>query len=387
MKAAYFDCISGAAGDMIIGALLDAGLQFDDLEVEIVKLGLSGYKLSSEKVTRNHISATKFNVEVTENQPPRNLDDIVKIITESNLDDDVKTKSISIFNRLAKAEAKVHGQPIEKVHFHEVGAVDAIIDICGTVAALKLLEIGKIYSSILPLGTGTVETDHGLMPVPAPATAELVKEIPVKITATEAELTTPTGAAILTTLAEFTDSGIIQFKDTGYGAGSRDLPGLPNVIRVMISDTESEFDHDTIKILETNLDRVTPEISGALLDELMSAGALDVFISPILMKKNRSGHLLTVLCRPDKMKELAKIIFARGMTLGIRVETKSRIKLVRRETTVSTSAGEIGVKIATLDGRDIIFPEFDDMMMAMKNTDTSYEDVYHEIKKALGKES
>ncbi len=387
MKLAYFDCFSGAAGDMIIGALIDAGLPFDDLKAEIEKLGLSGYKLSFEKVTKNHISATKFNVEVTEDQPPRSPDDIAKIITDSKLDDDVKLKSIAIFNRLAKAEAKVHGQPIEKVHFHEVGAVDAIIDICGAVAALKFLGIEKIYSSLLPLGTGTVETDHGLMPVPAPATAELVKDIPVRITAMEAEMTTPTGAAILTTLAEFTDPGIIRFKDTGYGAGSRDLLGLPNLLRVMITDTEFEFDYDTIKVLETNLDRATPEMSGALLNELISAGALDVFITPVSMKKNRSGHLLTVLCQPDKMNELAKIIFALGMTLGIRVETRSRIKLDRREVTVPIPAGEIGVKIATLDGRDIIFPEFDDMIAAMKKTNRSYEDVYFEIKEALRKES
>lgn len=386
MKTAYFDCISGAAGDMIIGALLDAGLPFDKFESEIAKLNLSGYELKSERVTKNHIAGTKFTVELIEKQPYRKPKEIIEIIENSGLDKDIKLKSIEIFNRLAEAEATAHGEPLEKVHFHEVGAVDAIIDICGTVAALKLLEIGKVYSSILPLGTGTVETDHGLMPVPAPATAELVKEIPVRITAMEAELTTPTGAAILTTLAEFTDPGIIRFKDTGYGAGSRDMPGLPNVIRVMITDTEFEFDHDMIKILETNLDRVTPEISGALLDELMSAGALDVFITPVLMKKNRSAHLLTVLCKPDKMNELAKIIFALGMTLGIRVESRSRIKLDRREVTVSTSSGEIGVKIATLDGRDIIFPEFEDMIAAMKKTNRSYEDIYFEIMEKLGKE-
>jgi uncharacterized protein (TIGR00299 family) protein len=387
VKIAYFDCISGAAGDMIIGALLDAGLQFHDLEAEIVKLGLSGYELSHQKVTKNHISATNFSVEVTEDQPPRKPDDIARIITDSKLDDDVKLKSIAIFNRLAKAEAKVHGQPIEDVHFHEVGAVDAIIDICGAVVALKLLGIEKIYSSLLPLGTGTVETEHGIMPVPAPATAELVKEIPVKITAMETEMTTPTGAAILTTLAEFTDPGIVKFENTGYGAGSRDLLGLPNVIRVMIADTEFEFDHDTIKILETNLDRATPEMSGALLDELMSAGALDVFITPVSMKKNRSGHLLTVLCQPDKMNKLARIIFGLGMTLGIRVETRSRIKLDRKQVKVSIPSGEIGVKIATLDGRHIILPEFDDMMAVMKKSNRSYEDIYSEIKEALRKES
>ncbi len=387
MKLAYFDCFSGAAGDMIIGALLDAGLSFDDFKTEIEKIGLSGYRLSFEKVTRNHISATKFNVEITGRQQPRNHDEIIKIITDSKLDADVGLKSIAVFDRLAKAEAKVHGQPIEKVHFHEVGAVDAIIDICGAVAALKLMGIEKIYSSTLPLGTGTVETDHGLMPVPAPATAELVRDIPIRITTVEAELTTPTGAAILTTLAEFTDPGIIRFENTGYGAGSRELPGLPNLIRVMIADTESEFDHDTIKILETNLDRVTPEMSGALVDELISAGALDVFITPVVMKKNRAGHLLTVLCQPDEMNKLAKIMFARGNTLGIRVETRSRIKLHRKEVTVPTLAGEIRVKIATLDGRDIILPEFDDMIMAMKNTNRSYEDVYFEIRDALRKES
>ena len=386
MKVAYFDCISGAAGDMIIGALLDAGLPFDKFESEIAKLNLSGYELKSERVTRNHIAGTKFTVELIEKQPYRKPKEIIEIIENSGLDKDIKLKSIEIFNRLAEAEATAHGEPLEKVHFHEVGAVDAIIDICGTVAALKLLEIGKVYSSILPLGTGTLETDHGLMPVPAPATAELVKDIPVRITTVEAELTTPTGAAILTTLAEFTDPGIIQFKDTGYGAGSRDMPGLPNVMRVMITDTESEFDHDMIKILETNLDRVTPEISGALLDELMSAGALDVFITPVFMKKNRSGHLLTVLCQADKVNKLTKIIFGLGMTLGIRVESRSRIKLDRREVTVSTSSGEIGVKIATLDGRDIIFPEFEDMITAMKNTNRGYEDVYFEIMEKLGKE-
>ncbi len=387
MKLAYFDCFSGAAGDMIIGALLDAGLPFDKFESEIAKLNLSGYELKSERVTKNHIAGTKFTVELTEKHPYRKPKEIIEIIEKSGLEEDIKLNSIKIFNRLAEAEATAHGEPLEKVHFHEVGAVDAIIDICGAVAALKLMGIEKIYSSMLPLGTGTVETDHGLMPVPAPATAELVKDIPIRITTVEAELTTPTGAAILTTLAEFTDPGIIRFEDTGYGAGSRELPGLPNLIRVMIADTESEFDHDTIKILETNLDRVTPEMSGALVDELISAGALDVFITPVVMKKNRAGHLLTVLCQPDEMNKLAKIMFARGNTLGIRVETRSRIKLHRKEVTVPTLAGEIRVKIATLDGRDIILPEFDDMIMAMKNTNRSYEDVYFEIRDALRKES
>jgi len=390
MKFAYFDCFSGAAGDMIVGALLDAGLSLDHLKLELEKLNLSGYSLSREKVVKNHIAATKFNVELEEKQPHRKPKDIADIISNSGLDEAAKKKSIAIFNRLAEAEAKVHGEPVEDVHFHEVGAVDAIIDICGicgTVIGLEHLGVEKVYSSPLSLGTGRIKTEHGVMPVPAPATAELVRNVPVKMTGIEAELSTPTGAAILTTLADFNPPEILVPELTGYGAGSRDLQEIPNLRRVMIGDTIPEFEHDTIKVLETNLDRTSPEILGGIFDELISAGALDVYITSALMKKNRPGQLLTVLCNKENLDKLAGIIFRRGFTLGIRVKTVSRIKLHREETIVSTSGGDVSVKIARLDGREMIFPEYDDMIKAMRQSDKSYEDIYFEILRRIRKET
>ncbi len=386
MKSAYFDCFSGAAGDMIIGALLDAGLSFVEFKSEIAKLSLGGYKLKTEKVAKHHIAATKFDVVLTDEQPRRNPGDIIDLITRSDLDDNDKIQSIAIFTRLADAEARAHGQPADKVHFHEVGAVDAIIDICGAVIAFKLMGISKIFSSPLSLGTGQVETEHGIMPVPAPATVELVRNIPFRMTGVKAELTTPTGAAILTTLAEFAEPGIFKAQTVGYGAGSRDLPGLPNLIRVFIGESDAEFEYDSVVVMETNLDRTPPELLGAIFDELLSAGALDVLITPALMKKNRPGHLLTVLCPPDKKDKLAGVIFRRGMTLGIRVNTVSRMKLARGEQTVSTAGGDISVKIAEFDGRKIIFPEFDDMFRIMEKTGRSYDDILFQLQSELRKE-
>ena len=386
MKIAYFDCFSGAAGDMIIGALLDAGLPFDRFESEIEKLGLGGYKLKSERVTKNHIAGTKFTVDLTEKQPHRHPKDIIAIIEKSGLDDDIKQKSIKIFNRLAQSEAAAHGEPIERVHFHEVGAVDAIIDICGAVIAFKMMGIEKICSSPISLGTGSIKTDHGLMPVPAPATAELVRSIPVRLTDIESELTTPTGAAILTTLAEFSKPDGMIIENTGYGAGSRDLPSLPNLLRVFIGEIGAETESDRVIIMETNLDRATPEMIGQLIDDIMAGGALDVFITPVIMKKNRPGHLLTLLCEPAIKDKLAKMVFTGGLTLGIRMSEISRMKLKREEKKITTSGGEVSIKVGSIDGAGIILPEFDDMAAAMKKSGKSYDDIYFEIKRFMGKE-
>lgn len=386
ISTAYFDCFSGVAGDMIIGALLDAGLPISKLNNELSKLHLPGCSLSAQKVTKHGIAATKFSVVVAKGQPERRPSDIVKIIAKSKLDSDVKEKSIAIFNRLALAEARAHGEPLEKVHFHEVGAVDAIVDIVGAVIGLNLFKIEKVYSSPLALGRGSIQTSHGLFPVPAPATAELVKGFPIRITDIDSELTTPTGAAILTTLASFAEPGLVIPIHTGYGAGSRDLEGVPNVLRVMICNEYSEFETDTITVLETNLDRISGENLGALFDELIQAGALDVYISPIIMKKNRPGHLLSVLCETDKKGKLAKIILKSGKTLGVRIETVSRIKLVRRESKVNTSGGKVSIKIAEIDGQKLIFPEHDDMMKAMKKSKLYYDDIYFEIQRAIKKE-
>ncbi len=386
MALAYFDCFSGTAGDMIIGALLDAGLPFADFKAEIDKLGLSGFELSARKVVKGKIEGTKFSVEVREKQPERQPKEVTKIILGSRLDSDIKEKAVRIFNRLAEAEAIAHGETIDKVHFHEVGAVDAIIDICGAMVGLKLLGVDRVYSSSLPMGKGSIAGSHGTMPIPAPATAVLVKGFPVKITSIDMELTTPTGAAILTTLAAFSDPGEFSMRQTGYGAGSKFLSGLPNLLRVMIGEQSNIFETDTIALLESNLDRVSSENLGALLDELMAGGALDVFAVPIVMKKNRPAHLLSVLCEPDKKDKLAKIIFSSGKTLGIRMGSSSRMKLPRKQLTIPTSGGDISVKVAELDGKKLIFPEHDDITRAMRKTGLSYDDIYFEIQRAIRKE-
>ncbi len=371
---------------MIIGALLDSGLPFDDFKLQISKLNLSGYELSSQKVTRNHISATQFNVKVIEKQPHRSLAEIEDIISKSKLEDAVKADSIKIFQRLGEAEAKAHGEPIDKVHFHEVGAVDAIIDICGAVLGLRKLGIEKIYSSPLSLGSGMINTDHGLMPIPAPATAELIKGIPSKITDITGELTTPTGAAIITTLAKFEDPGVFNIQSTGYGAGGRELKEIPNLLRVNIGESLADFEYDSVTMMETNLDRVTAENLGGLISELMRAGALDVYITPIVMKKNRPGHLLSVLCENDKKDKLAKMIFHSGKTLGIRTDSTNRIKLARQERSVNINGAEINIKIAKLDSQSIIFAEYDDMVKAMEKLSKSYDEIYCEILRSVGKD-
>ena len=386
MSLIYFDCFSGVAGDMIIGALIDAGLPLGDLKSEIAKLGLSGYELTTRKVVKNKISGTKFTVEVREKQPERHLKDINKIIIGSKLDKDIKDKAMKIFSRLGEAEAAVHNESVDKIHFHEVGSIDAIIDICGAVIGMKMLGIDSVYSSSLPLGKGSVNSSHGQIPVPAPATAALLKGVPVRITNIETEVTTPTGAAILSTLATFADPGQYIMKAVGYGAGTKILTGLPNMLRVMIGEQQASIDIDTIVKLETNLDRISSENLGSLMDNLMASGALDVFVVPITMKKNRPGHLLSVLCDTDKKDKLAKIIFGSGNTLGIRVGLSSRMKLPRKQITVPTSGGDISVKVAELDGRKLIFPEHDDMMKAMNKASLSYEDLYFEIQRAIRKE-
>jgi pyridinium-3,5-bisthiocarboxylic acid mononucleotide nickel chelatase len=386
MAIAYFDCFSGVAGDMIIGAVIDTGLSLSDFKAEIGKLNLSGYEIETRKVSKGKISGTKFTVEIREKQPERHLKDIIKIIINSKLNSDIKENAIRVFTRLAEAEAAAHGEPVESVHFHEVGAVDAIIDICGAIIGLEMLGVTEIFSSSLPLGKGMVAASHGVMPIPAPATAALIKGFPVRITSIDSELTTPTGAAILTSLAKFDDPGIFIPKLVGYGAGSRLISGIPNLLRVMIGDQVSSMDADTIIILESNLDRVSSENVGGLIEDLMKEGALDAFIIPIIMKKSRPGHLLSVLCEPEKKDKLAKLVLRSGKTLGLRIGSTARLKLPRTQLTITTSGGDISVKVAELEGKNLIFPEYDDMAKAMKKTGQIYEDLYFEIQRAIRKE-
>jgi hypothetical protein len=368
MKLAYFDCFSGASGDMILGALIDAGLDFAQLESELAQLGVSGYRLGASKITKQGIAATQFEVTLEDagHQPHRHLHHIAKIIDDSRLSGTVKTRAKDVFGRLARAEADVHGTTIEKVHFHEVGALDAIVDVVGACIGLEMLGIDAIQASAIPTGSGTVKCDHGVMPVPAPATANLLKGVPLVGTDEMGELTTPTGAAILTTLCSgFGPLPAMTIGAMGYGAGHRDGAHRPNVLRVLIGETDDIGQTDEIAVLEANLDDVSGEIIGHACDLLMLAGALDVFTTPIFMKKGRPATMISVLAEPEKVAALEEVLFRETTTFGIRRTSARRAKLHRTHATVQTRYGEVRVKVGSrAEANPIASPEFEDCRAA-----------------------
>ena len=367
MSIAYFDCFSGAGGDMIVAALIDAGADPDALRAGLASLGVAGYDLGIDSVRKQGFAATRFTVSLTEqgHQPHRHLKHIVEILDSSSLPATVVDRARRIFTRLAEAEAAVHGSTIEQVHFHEVGAVDAIVDVVGAVLALDQLGIERIVCSPLPTGSGTVTCDHGVMPVPAPATAELLKGVPIAHCDEVGELLTPTAAAVLTTLAsEFGPLPAMTIHRIGYGAGTRDGKQRPNVLRVLTGRATETFATDEITVLETNVDDTTPEILGHCMERLLVAGALDVYAVPIQMKKSRSGVLLCVLCEHAKAADLERMLFAETTTFGIRRHRAARAKLQRRHETVTTRFGEIRMKVGEGYGIETASPEFEDCRTA-----------------------
>ena len=383
MKTAYFDCFAGASGDMILGSLLDAGLNVELLKEELKKLNISGYEIHTEKATKKGIAGTKFHVDVTEDQHHRTLKDIKSIIEGSGLPDMVKQKSENIFLRLAEAEAKIHDKAIDKIHFHEVGAVDSIIDIVGTALGLEILGIHRVRASRIHLGTGTLECAHGTLPVPPPATLELLKNVPVYSTGIENELVTPTGAAILTTLSEsYGPIPSMRTEATGYGLGSRDLP-IPNLLRVVIGIEEDSEDQDTVQLIETNIDDMNPQFYEHVMETLFSRGAKDVFLTPIIMKKNRPGVVLSVLASPDKVTELIDVIFQETTTLGVRLSEVKKRRILKREIIiVNTEWGDARVKIRTVSGmQKTAAPEYDDCKRIAQEHGIPIRTVYDEVKR------
>ncbi len=363
MNIAYFDCFCGAGGDMIVAALIDAGASADVLRKALASLGLRGYSLSVEPVNKQGFAATRFRVELDKDieQPHRHLSDIVEIIDRSPLSATVKRDAIRIFNRLAEAEAKVHGVSVEEVHFHEVGAVDAILDVVGAVLALELLRADRVVCSPIPVGSGTVKCEHGLMPIPAPATAELLKGVPIADCDEVGELVTPTAAAVLTTLAGgFGPLPAMTIDAVGCGAGTRDAQHRPNILRVLVGQTAENADVDEITVLEANLDDASPELVGHCTERLLNEGALDVYAVPIHMKKSRTGVVLTVLCEHSTRGVMEGILFAETTTFGIRHHSVSRVRLRRRHETVSTSLGEIRMKVGERKGVVTASPEYED---------------------------
>jgi pyridinium-3,5-bisthiocarboxylic acid mononucleotide nickel chelatase len=365
MKAAYFDCFSGISGDMTLGALVDAGCSIDVLRTKLRGLQVPGWEISSEKVWKNGMAATHVRVKTEDSHTHRSLTTILGILHKSNLDTNVKERASAIFKRLGEAEAAVHDVPIEKIHFHEVGAVDAIVDIVGACIGFEELAFEKFACSALNVGGGTAKMAHGILPVPAPATARLLLGKPTYSNGVQKELVTPTGAAIVATLCNhFGPQPAMKISAIGYGAGTADLESQPNVLRLMAGDlaeTTTDTHGGTIRVLEANLDDMNPQIFGYLLEKALAAGALDVFATPVQMKKNRPGTLVTVLCKPEDEAKFQEMLFAETTTLGLRSHLVERRALPREFVTVSTRFGEVRVKLSRDAGRvQHASPEFDD---------------------------
>lgn len=365
---------------MTLGAFVDAGADFERLKSELARLGVEDYELKLDKVVKHGISATDITVDIHHHHHDhshghghhhgRSFSDIKNLIENSGLPGKIKTRSIAIFKRLGDAEAKIHGTTIEEIHFHEVGAVDSIVDIVGACICLDMLDIDEIYSSPIPTFHGMVKIAHGMFPLPAPATAEILKNVPWRELGIEGEIVTPTGASILAELASgFGPMPAMSVKSIGYGSGKKDF-GIPNVLRVVIGEKADRPDHNnhehkSVQVIETNLDDLNPQTYELVMERLFEAGALDVYLTSIQMKKNRPAVLLSVICAPSDTGKMADIIFEETSSIGVRISSQQRICLPREIVTVETKFGAIRLKVARRDGETVnIQPEYDDCKAA-----------------------
>ncbi|NLW90757.1 MAG: nickel pincer cofactor biosynthesis protein LarC [Syntrophomonadaceae bacterium] len=391
-KILYFDCYAGISGDMTVAALLDLGVDPKALRQELEKLHLDGWEMQVTQGHRNGLRGIKFDVRLGDGSSHRhnghtatahrNLGDIEAIIDHSSLKDAVKDLSKRIFSVLAAAEAHVHGKPITEVHFHEVGAVDSIIDIVGTAVCLDILAVDSIFASPVNLGGGLVNCAHGTLPVPAPATLEILQGVPVFSSGVQAELVTPTGAAILKTLvAGFVPMPRMTVEKTGYGMGSREIPEMPNMLRAMWGVPTSS---GAYTLMETNIDDMNPEIYSYLLPLLLKNGALDVWLTSIIMKKNRPGTMISVLCRNEDVRILQEILLKETTTLGVRCREIERVELERIVSTVDTSLGQVEVKRAYLQGELLkTAPEYEGCRRLAEERGLPLKDVYNIINREL----
>ncbi len=387
MRILYYDCFAGISGDMNLGALIDLGVDVDYLRKELTKLNIDGFRLDSTHDMRRGISGTKATVviENQENEKHRHLRHVEEIVNNSTLADSVKKNALAIFRLIAEAEARVHNIDIQKVHFHEVGALDSIADIVGAAICLDYLNVDKVLSAPIQLGGGTVKCAHGVMPVPAPATALIVKDIPIKTGLVQHEATTPTGAAILaSTVDTFTETIDFPITKTAYGIGHRDHPEVPNILRVYLSETNHTSDtrHEKATVLECNIDDMNPEHYDFLLEKLLKSGAMDAWLTPILMKKNRHGNTLSVLCAPGKTAALKDIIFMNSTTIGLREVQVDKTVLRREATVVHTKYGEVKLKNSYYNGNLIRQkPEYDDCKKLAEKHQVSIQDIEREALK------
>jgi pyridinium-3,5-bisthiocarboxylic acid mononucleotide nickel chelatase len=421
LRTLYFDCFSGASGDMILGALIDAGVPLDDVRQALGSLAIDPGMVWTERVTRVGIAATRFCVRgeavtidhahdhqgghghdhdhghprapksgghetVHHHQGPhRTIAEIHRLIDGSALGGAGKDRARALFTRIGEAEASVHGLPLDQVHLHEVGATDSIIDIVGAVFAMEAIGAVRVIASPLNVGSGTIRTEHGLYPVPAPATARLLQGAPIYAGAQRTELVTPTGALLITAYAqEFGTVPPMQLETIGYGAGAKDLPDTPNVLRVLIGDSVANAQTHRVTVVEAEIDDMNPQIFGLLMERLLAAGALDVFYTAIQMKKNRPGTLLTIIASPDARQRLTAIVFRETTTIGVRYRDMTRECLDREVVTVETPAGPVRVKVARRDGAVLnAAPEFDDCARIARERDIPFKDVQAAATKAF----
>jgi pyridinium-3,5-bisthiocarboxylic acid mononucleotide nickel chelatase len=388
MKTLYFDCFAGASGDMILGALIGAGVSEKALVEQLSLLNVDGFKLTIETVDRSGLSATFARVHTRHEHKHRHLSDIKKIIYDSDLPVTVKDQAFATFTRLAEAEARVHNEPVDHVHFHEVGALDAIVDVVGAAICFELLQIEKFISSPLHVGSGMIDMAHGSFPVPPPAVTELLKGVPFYSADVKGELLTPTGAAIITSVcSQYGPIPQMIIDQTGYGAGSREYKDFPNVLRVMIGETETEGALDErLWMIETNIDDASPQIIGHVMDRAFELGALDCFFTPVQMKKNRPGVLLSILSDARTRESVMTLLFTETTTLGVRSYEVLRRALQRSVIAVETQYGRIDVKVARLNGRVVNeMPEFEQCREAARSAKVPLKTVEEAVKLALAK--
>jgi len=393
MKVAYFDCFSGASGDMILGALINAGGNLESLAQSLRCVPIKGYSLKKRRKTVHGIAATSMQIKVEKKHTHlhRTFHDIKTLIEKSSLPDQVRSRSIEAFEKIARAEAKIHRKTIRTIHFHEVGAIDAVIDVVGAMLLVEQLGIDKIYCSKMTLGTGEIECMHGILPVPAPATVEILKGVPVKRTNIEAELTTPTGAAILTTLtSRFDYFPSLTISRTGYGTGTRELKERPNVLRVIIGDTETnttdDVEKESIAVISCEIDDMNPEVYGYVSEKLFALGCVDVHLIPIQMKKGRPGVILEALAKKGIVRNVVNFILKETSTFGVKVNELERFCLPRKVVVVQTPFGKIKAKAGMMGGKVIkVIPEYESVKEAAISTGTPFIAVYFKTIKEIEK--
>jgi uncharacterized protein (TIGR00299 family) protein len=384
MHIAILDCFSGISGDMTLSALLDLGVPLDYINEQLAKLKLTDFNIQLSKTKRHHISASliKITFKATK-QPERNYRSIMDLIDNSELSPLVIEKAKNAFTILGEAEAKIHNTPLEKIHFHEVGAVDSIIDLVGSIIGFEYLQVEKIFSTPVPLGSGFTDTAHGLMPVPSPAAIEILKDYPIVHYDSKYEMTTPTGATLLKTLSEglIPDGfGYLQEK-IGYGAGTKDSPQLPNLLRIITGSTITKTGYEKLVMVETNIDDMNPEIFSFLMEQLFQLGAKDVFLSPLIMKKGRPGTKLSVLTEQALSHKMEEKILSETTTLGLRRYEVDRKIVLRRAVYLNTKYGRVKVKQVELNGEKLYRPEFEECKKIAEKFNLALQDVYREIER------